>query len=207
MHGSRHTVLTAAAGALLLLVLQAWPAALPRLGFLRPAFAQGAVWQLLTSQFVHLDWHHALLNALAWGLSVLAWRPWVGLWALLLAFGGGLAGVALQLALDHEAGYYAGLSGALHGLWAGCALAWLVQAARSARGERLSRLPPGLQGVLALGVLGLLVLKLVLENQAAPAAHGLPVYLPAHWAGLAGGLLAIGLALAGRRVAAPQHGP
>lgn len=110
---------------LLTLGLQLWPGASEALRFVRASYEQGAHWQLITAQWVHLSLWHAVANALALGLIVLASRAWV-IWPLqLAALGGGYAGVALVLALDANCSYYAGASGALHGLLAGNAAAML----------------------------------------------------------------------------------
>jgi membrane associated rhomboid family serine protease len=199
-------------GALLLLGLQAWPGALQMLGFFRPAYEQGAVWQLLTAQFVHLGWPHASVNAGALAISLLGWQAWVRLRDQLLALAGGLAGVALLLAWAGSASYYAGLSGALHGLWAGCAAAWLAcpQVSDAQGGAAPHHLSRAWQRGLALAILSLLAVKLWLQDTAspesAPAWLDIPVYPPAHWAGLAGGLVAMGLASLRRQSTTGRHG-
>lgn len=163
----------------LLLALQSWPGAAEVLRLLRPRFEQGAWWEPLSAQFVHLSLPHALANAAA--LLLIAWllRPLLGATIQLGLLAGSVAGVALQLMIDADCAYYAGFSGALHG-WLGGALAFSSQ-------YRL---------------LGLLVLKVGLELAGGlPAAWDFPVYYPSHAAGLAGGLCAAGI----MRLAARQR--
>jgi membrane associated rhomboid family serine protease len=110
-----------------------WPGASELLRFARVSYERGAVWQLLSSQWVHLSRWHAAGNAFALVLIVFASGFWLR-WPLqLLALCGGYAGVALVLALDPDCSYYAGASGALHGLLAGnaVAIAWLARPLRA----------------------------------------------------------------------------
>ncbi len=105
------------------LVASALPDALAALAWQRGAIADGQWARLLTAHFAHLDAHHLLFNLL--GLVVIidlllerwAWRELAPL----------LAGSALGCSLllwyfEPELQWYAGLSGLLHGLWAGAAL-------------------------------------------------------------------------------------
>lgn len=194
-------------GMVLLLGLQLWPQTLEILGFSRAAYARGAVWQLLTSQLVHLNWPHTWVNALALALTLIGWNSWIGLRDQLFALAGGMLGVALVLALDTDCAYYAGLSGALHGLWAGNAVALL---ARSFMQTRQGKLSGGhkydvWQGGMAVCVLLLLLFKLWWQSDAVPDTAtgwlGIPIYRPAHGAGLAGGLGLMGWVLFLRRPA------
>lgn len=159
--------------------LQLWPGAAECLQFSRAHYAQGAFWQLLTAQWVHLSFGHALGNALAFAVIVLTSGCWLGWRAQLLALGGGYAGVALVLALDAHCSYYAGASGALHGLLAGNAL-------RLVWGGRPQRQWTGL------ALLGGMALKLWWQSGGMPAAPwggwSFPVYHPAHIAGALGGM-------------------
>lgn len=186
--------------AALLLALQLIPDVPELLRFSRPAFDAGKGWQLLSAQFVHLSLGHAALNAAALAVSLLAWRVWVALPAQCVALAGGALGVALVLVLDGDCLFYAGLSGALHGLWAGNAV-YLMQT-RSPQGGLVTCSTAGsLPGrrVMAAGVLLALVGKLLLQGADAASAFDawlqIPVYRPAHWAGLGGGLVAVSLVL------------
>ena len=189
-------VLLAAA---LLLALQLLPGAPDLLRFSRPGFNAGQWWQLLSSQAVHLNVAHAALNAIALAVSLLAWRVWLALPAQGIALLGGALGVALVLTLDRNCTFYAGLSGALHGLWAGNAI-FLFRGSpqRPAVTRSFAGAMTG-QRVMAVGVLLVLVGKLLLQaGDAAGAGYAwlaIPVYWPAHWAGLGGGLVAASLAL------------
>ncbi|GEM_PF-370191 len=198
---------------LLTLGLQTWPGASGWLRFDRASYERGAVWQLLTSQWVHLSIWHAASNAFALAVIVVASGFWLR-WPLqLLALCGGYAGVALVLALDPDCSYYAGASGALHGLLAGnaVAVAWLA---------RPLNLPTGPYGPaawvapsawirrLAVAALGLMALKLWLQAEGLLGAPlggwSFPVYQPAHIAGALGGMGLVLLFLAARTRAATK---
>ncbi|MCY7369653.1 MAG: hypothetical protein LH479_01970 [Polaromonas sp.] len=191
------------AGAVLLLALQWLPDAAQALRFSRPAFAAGQWWLLLSGQTVHLSLAHAALNALALVVSLLAWRVWLVLPAQGLALAGGALGVALILLFDRDCSFYAGLSGALHGLWAGNAVLLLCAASRA---PDLTPPPAAAESSqlwsrsVALGVLLALSAKLLWQGSDAAGGFSawlqIPVYRPAHWAGAVGGLLAAVLALA-----------
>lgn len=88
----------------------------------REAILGGAVWRLLTGNFLHLGWPHLLLNLA--GL-VLIWmffgeRFNTRQWLLIIAGTALATGVGLLL-FTPRVGWYVGLSGALHGFFiAGC---------------------------------------------------------------------------------------
>jgi rhomboid family GlyGly-CTERM serine protease len=152
------------------------------LQFERQAWTQGAWWQLFSAQWVHLGWSHLALNAAACVFGV----PWLvrrvpGL-AVGIAYLGGLAGVAAVLWADAACAYYAGASGALHGVVVGSAVAVLCR-------------PHGLRTRWAGGLLVLVAAKLGLQAMGADAHDlaGFPIYQPAHWAGALGGGLAVAL--------------
>ena len=197
-------MVAALSGILLLAALQLIPHAPDALRFERSAFDRGVLWPLLTSQLVHLSIAHAALNALALTLSLLVWSRWISLRRQLMALAGGALGVALLLAFDTDASYYAGLSGALHGLWAGNAI-MLMAPQRSGVSEEPERdvrtvrtvAVPCLRGVgrqrMTAVILAVLVIKLWVQGGDSPESLSgwlqLPVYRPAHWAGLIGGML------------------
>lgn len=157
--------------------------------FDRVAYDSGAWWLVLTAQWVHFGWLHAGANVLAAVVLLLAFRGLVQgcvQWAALL---GGYVGVAVVLVLDTSCAYYAGASGALHGLLAGSALGLLLGAPQhSATSRARSR---------RVGVLLLIVLavKLALQRWSgdplAPGWLGIATYYPAHEAGAVGGLLSV----------------
>lgn len=161
-------------------MLQFWPGASEALRFERLVFAHGALWQPLSAQWVHLNLPHALANVMAAVLLCWLLAPWVPQRRQLLALLGGFLGVALILVLDTRCTYYAGASGALHGVLAGAALHGLVR-----------RGPLRYAGA---GLALLLAAKLYWEmagEHLAPGWLGNPVYYPAHTAGTAGGVLVI----------------
>jgi rhomboid family GlyGly-CTERM serine protease len=141
----------------------------------RSALAGGQLWRLLTAHLVHYDWRHLLLNmgglAVLWALFAREWTP--GRWLLIA--------VAAALAIDAglwfrapEVGWYLGLSGVLHGLWAAGVLAQLQRR----------------QGFATVPLL-LLVSKLAYEQLRGGSLvlEDMPVVLSAHLYGAAGGLI------------------
>lgn len=88
----------------------------------RAAVAAGQWWRFFTCHFVHLDAHHALLNAaglaLLWSLFARSHGWWQWLLAIassMVAIGAGFWFISTQLA------WYVGASGMLHGVFAcGC---------------------------------------------------------------------------------------
>lgn len=192
---------------LLTLGLQLWPGASGFLRFYRPDYERGAVWQLLTSQWVHLSRWHAAGNVFAFLVLVYASGFWLR-WPLqMLALCGGYIGVALVVAFDPDCSYYAGASGALHGLLAGNAVAlvwasYLLKQPASGHRLALAGLSSHVVRHIAMAVLGLLAFKLWLQADKAGAAHniewGFPVYYPAHIAGALGGMSLVLLILSAR---------
>lgn len=199
---------------MLTLGLQLWPGASGLLRFYRPDYESGALWQLLTAQWVHLSGWHAAGNALAFLVIVFASGVWLR-WPLqALALCGGYAGVTLVVAFDPNCRYYAGASGALHGLLAGNAVAmlWSGGLRKQSAGEPLlaqGGASPRAARHLAIGVLGLLAFKLWLQADragvAASVAWGFPVYQPAHIAGALGGMSLVLGVLAARAWAAAKE--
>lgn len=192
---------------LITLGLQMWPGASEMLRFSRSSYERGAFWQVLTSQWVHLSRWHAGGNALAFVVIILASGFWIR-WPLqMLALCCGYAGVAVAVALDPNCSYYAGASGALHGLLAGNAvgMAWAARPldrpahdhgqAAGVASERWTRL-------VAIVVLAVMALKLWLQagsmREAPLGGWGFPVYHPAHVAGALGGAVLVLWVLAAR---------
>lgn len=176
---------------------QAWSEHIGALQFDRARYAAGAPWLLLTAQWVHLGALHAALNGAMLVLMALALQGWVPLrmqWAALV---GGYAGVAITIALDPQCLYYAGASGALHGLWAGSAVCVLAK-------HRMARLGSG--GWLGAAMLLALLSKLGWQAWAGDhisllgAVGGLhplgpmATYYPAHVGGALGGIVVVLLA-------------
>ena len=181
--------------------LQWLPGAAQHWQFERTAWAQGAWWQVLTAQWVHLGTLHASANALGMVVLLRVFRGLVRGRLQALALLGGYAGVAAVLALDANCGFYAGASGALHGLLAGSACALLTsqppQPAPMAR-QRMHILG----GCVLLGLAAKLLVQHFGTTSAVPGWLGFATYYPAHEAGALGGVLAVlGVALVGRLVA------
>lgn len=149
--------------------------------FVRTEFASGAWWQLVSAQWVHLSWPHAGVNGLGLLVLLVAFHGLVPLRLQLVAFVGGQVGVAAVLALDADCAYYAGASGALHGLLAGCALCLAWQSRK-------------LGWVVLVGLAVKLVWQHATGDAATPGWLGIATYYPAHEAGAAGGLVAVALA-------------
>lgn len=140
--------------ALLTLLATGWTEGLAHLRYDRSALMDGEIWRIATAHLVHMNAAHLLLNLL--GLILICELQWG---ELPLRHGYGLlgfSGVAISAALwwlHPELSWYAGLSGVLHGLWAGCALYGLYFAPAAPARSRL----------LYLGGALLLALKLLVE--------------------------------------------
>jgi rhomboid family GlyGly-CTERM serine protease len=107
------------------LTLLAWPASTELLMWRRADIADGQVWRWMTGHLVHLNARHCLTNLL--GLCVICEYVWdeLGLAEAFLLSVWTAAGTSWLLWwFAPEIQWYAGLSGLLHGLWAGCAMAW-----------------------------------------------------------------------------------
>lgn len=150
-----------------------WPHALPALQWQREALVDGQVWRLLTAHLVHMNTRHLLANLLGLVLIyVLLWDRLTRLEGLALLLTSAL-GVSLMLLIREPALlWYAGLSGVLHGLWAGCA------------GAALLRRCDGFY----VGALLFLVAKLLLEAYGPQQSGPMPVVSAAHGYGALAGL-------------------
>jgi rhomboid family GlyGly-CTERM serine protease len=142
----------------------------------RLAIAGGQWWRLATAHVVHLDAHHALLNAagatLLWMLFARSYKPWQWMFVLLFTVACIDAGFWF---LSRELEWYVGASALLHGVFAcGC-----LELAR--RGDAIG---------IAAGAL--FVAKLGWEQWHGPMPFmaGQPVVTISHVYGAAGGLLA-----------------
>lgn len=186
---------------------QVWSDHIANLQFDRARYEAGAVWTLLSAQWVHFGVAHAALNAATMVLVVLALQGWVPLRLQGAALAGGYAGVALVIALDPHCMYYAGASGALHGLWSGSAVGLVLKRGQGRRGASVW-----------MGAAMLLALAFKLWWQAWGGIHGsiggeggglhllmgVPTYYPAHMAGAIGGVVFAVLAVAVLRRATHQ---
>lgn len=207
-------VCLAALFVLLTLGLQMWPGASELLRFSRAGYERGLVWQVLTAQWVHLSNWHAAGNAFAFVMIVFTSGFWLR-WPLqMLALCGGYMGVAVVVALDPNCSYYAGASGALHGLLAGNAVSMAFAArplrqSADARCNSISVSSPRRWTLgLSIAVLGFMALKLWLQAgstlEAPRGGWSFPVYQPAHVAGALGGIGLVFLVLTLRAVTAPK---
>ncbi len=181
------TLAVPAGAAAAVVALALWPDAFGSLAWDRQAIGAGELWRALTGQFVHLGASHALLNLAGLGAIAVVFRgafdaaTWAG------ALGASLAGVAVGLQWFSPAvEWYAGLSGALHGLLAAGAVTWIRS--RETAGWAVACLLAG---------------KLAWEWGSGASAvsvwlTGGPVLVEAHLWGALGGL-AWGLAWPGRR--------
>lgn len=146
---------------------------------------QGEWWRLISAHFAHGDTRHLALNLTGLVLLSVLFAGCYSLagWLVVALFS--MAAIAFGLVFyEPQLDWYLGLSGVLHGLLAGGALAWW------------RREPP----LLALALSVLLVGKLGWEQwQGAWALAGsLPVVVNAHLYGALGGLLGAAL-LSGSR--------
>jgi rhomboid family GlyGly-CTERM serine protease len=142
----------------------------------RVAIAHGEMWRFVTAHFMHLDLHHALLNAaglvLLWALFARSYAP--RQWPLALA----LCMLVIDAGfwfLSPQLDWYVGASALLHGVFACGCLAWIRT------GDRI--------GIIAIVLLGA---KLAWEHYGAPLPFmaGRPVVTISHVYGAAGGVLA-----------------
>ncbi len=161
----------AAIVSLISLFLLAWPAATDLLMWKRAELGDGQAWRWISGHFVHLSVRHCLTNLL--GLLVICEYVWdeFGLTeACTLSIGTAASTSLLLWWFSPAIQWYAGLSGLLHGLWAGCAMAWWFRT-----GDRVA-------GVALL----LLAIKLVLPSY--PLSET-PVVTVAHVYGALSGLV------------------
>jgi rhomboid family GlyGly-CTERM serine protease len=162
------------------LALTYWPDGLTHFRYDRAGLSSGQAWRVLTAHFVHLNTPHLLFNLLGlFLLCELLWNRMAFVHALGL-FGASAVGVSgLLYWLYPELAWYAGLSGALHGIWAGCALAdWslltiypdAVSTGRSSGWKMLPARWPVSRCICVIGLI-LLVAKLALEFRYGPSVR------------------------------------
>lgn len=147
----------------------------------RSAILNGEAWRLLTGHLVHLDWNHFVLNVAALlGLGYLIETDTQnGRRNLLAVLGASIAAIGAALLVFHPATIlYAGLSGALNGLFAFVCLQFF---ARTRSWVWIALLAGG-------------VFKIAWESAFGPAFSATLAWPPealAHFAGLFGGLAVI----------------
>lgn len=112
--------------AAIMVALQAVPDAAEWMRYDRDAIGAGEWWRVLTANFIHLGWAHLALNAA--GLLMIGWlfaEDYSALqWAWILLACGAASSVGLYV-LTPEIAWCVGMSGALHGLFAAGAIAWV----------------------------------------------------------------------------------
>jgi rhomboid family GlyGly-CTERM serine protease len=113
--------------ALLMLVLQGLPS-LEALEYQNTASTREA-WRWLTAHFVHVNWQHALINAVALWVVARLFAPDLNPSRQLLALVAAALAISACLALLYPSiAWYRGLSGALHGLFFAGSAIWLIKA-------------------------------------------------------------------------------
>lgn len=109
--------------AIVCIALLLWPDAITVLRWQRGAFDEGQMWRGLSAHFAHLGPWHTLANLAGMALVIellgSAVRPAE---ALLLLLASALAIIAGLDMLEPTVFWYAGLSGVVHGWWAGFAV-------------------------------------------------------------------------------------
>ncbi len=87
-------------------------------------------WRWLTAHFIHVNWQHALINAVALWVVARLFAPDLTSIASTVGTGCGAAlAISACLALLYPSiAWYRGLSGALHGLFFAGAAIWLIKA-------------------------------------------------------------------------------
>lgn len=168
-------------------LLTCWPQGLMLFRYDRAALLQGEGWRLFSAHLVHLNRAHLVLNLIGLLLiGELLWRDLPIMHGVGILLASALGIDALLWHLHPALAHYAGLSGALHGLWSACALAacWPPAALRSS--SQRQDWPAG-RNAGAAGIV-LLLGKLASEWQFGPAMHtetliGAPVITDAHFYG------------------------
>ncbi|RUO23284.1 rhombosortase [Aliidiomarina iranensis] len=107
------------------LLLAIWQLQPMWMAYDREAMLQGQWWRLLTGQFLHLSFAHALGNILGLGVVWLLfadhWRGWRFVWLVPICVLGSNAGMLFHPQIEN----YVGFSGALYGLIAfGALMDW-----------------------------------------------------------------------------------
>lgn len=114
--------------AALILVLQALPITLDVLEYRYDALTSEP-WRVLTGHLVHVNWQHALINAVALWVVARLFAPDLAASSQLIALVVSGLAIGMCLALLYPSiNWYRGLSGALHGLFFAGATKWLLQA-------------------------------------------------------------------------------
>ena len=178
-----------------------WPDGLAHLRYNRSGLMDGEIWRLATAHLVHLNLPHLFLNL--FGLLLICELQWGEMQLQhgtgLLLFSGAVISTCLWW-LHPELATYAGLSGVLHGLWAGCSFYGLQRTSGTSLRARL----PYLVGAI------LLAAKLLMEFHYGPSeftSHliGGNVLTVSHLYGALAGVVYV-LALGCVRMCSPSRG-
>ncbi len=145
-------------GATLLLLLQAMPTVAALLEYRRGLLLHEP-WRVLSGHFVHINWTHALANAVAWVLLARLFERTLDAGKQLLCIVAGAVVISLSLTLVYPSiEWYRGASGTLHALF----FAATAKAMINARSQRFRLL-----ALVALFVGGWLKVALELPRGAA----------------------------------------
>lgn len=190
--GRRKWLLSAAVGcgALLMTCL---PDSMALFRYDRLGIAAGQPWRILTAHFVHINTSHLLHNLL--GLALVCELLWTNLpvrHGLGIMLSAALAVSGALWWLQPAIVWYGGLSGVLHGLWAGCALWGLLSFGGDREPPDAGSAPSPSRRI---GVAALIALAVKLGLDLLPGAlitkgtGGIPVVPSAHWYGASMGLV------------------
>ena len=167
--------------AMICIVFLLWPDGFTAVRWQRGAISDGQWWRVISAHFAHLGLLHACANLAGMALVIellgASVRAADAVWVMLVSALAIVAGLAW---LNPAVVWYAGLSGVVHGLWAGCALLGCRRPA-----------VPAPKLALHAAALGVLVLKLMLPSLPWGAmVSGLPVVTQSHLYGALGGAAA-----------------
>lgn len=170
-----------------------WPQGLETWRYDRDAIAAGEYWRLVTGHLVHVGATHFALNLLGVLLVTdLLWNELQARHGFALVI---MSVIVIDIGLWYRypgLDWYAGLSGLLHGLWAGCALTGLRPAVRSGPCNGIFVPEKFLPHLINSMALVLLCGKLWIEYQTGPVSEavaliGAPAVYAAHWYGAMAG--------------------
>ncbi|MCQ1059408.1 rhombosortase [Photobacterium sp. ZSDE20] len=164
------------------------PSLQPLLVWQRPDIAHGEIWRLVSGNLTHTNWPHMIMNSLGLAIITFIFRRYLTSThlALLILSISGFIGVTLWLS---PMGWYAGLSGVLHGLFA-----WGAIQDVKAKDK--------FGWVLLVAVIGKALWEQVSGGSASSAELiGARVAVEAHLAGVLGGLLFAAAELIKKKIA------
>lgn len=164
----------------------------------------GQPWRLLTGNWVHINWRHALADAAAWVAMARLYAPELrpGRQAVVILAACTAIGFSFAFC-EPTLAWYRGFSGVLHALFAAGAILWLAADRGKATGVwRLESFGPWI-------LLGLLGVKVLAESLGWRTGDerwvGAPLVARAHLVGALAGVLAGGVLAAAQRVGAMRR--